>query len=115
MDLCHEERAIAEPHGHATFDDRALACHELRGNSRCIEHFRSIGRVPIRDPEDLVDHFHLDVCLRHGSIRIIDADQLNRRVEAFPSNLVASTFGFTRAEYFELSDPGAAAPPVVST
>lgn len=38
---------------------------------------------------------------------------LNRRVEAFPSNLVASTFGFARAEYFELTDPGAAGPPGV--
>lgn len=38
---------------------------------------------------------------------------LNRRVEAFPSTLVAAAFGFTRAEYFELSDPGAASPPVV--
>jgi LemA protein len=40
---------------------------------------------------------------------------LNRRVEAFPSNVVASTFGFARAEYFELTDPGAAAAPVVET
>ena len=43
----------------------------------------------------------------------IEVRGLNRRCEAFPSNLVASTFGFSRAEYFELTDPGAAATPVV--
>lgn len=43
----------------------------------------------------------------------IEVRGLNRRCEAFPSNLVASMFGFTRAEYFELSDPGAAATPAV--
>ena len=44
----------------------------------------------------------------------IEVRGLNRRVEAFPSNLVASTFGFTRAEYFELSDPTAGLRPDVS-
>jgi LemA protein len=29
---------------------------------------------------------------------------LNTRVESFPSNIVASTFGFTRAEYFEVAE-----------
>ena len=29
---------------------------------------------------------------------------LNTRVESFPSNLVASTFGFHKAEYFEVED-----------
>ena len=32
---------------------------------------------------------------------------LNTRVQAFPSNLVASMFHFTAADYFELDDPGA--------
>jgi LemA protein len=32
---------------------------------------------------------------------------LNTRVQAFPSNLVASMFHFAAAEYFELADPGA--------
>ncbi len=30
---------------------------------------------------------------------------LNTRVEAFPSSLVASTFSFGKAEYFEVDDP----------
>lgn len=32
---------------------------------------------------------------------------LNTRVESFPSNLVASTFGFAKEQYFELDDIGA--------
>ena len=43
----------------------------------------------------------------------LEVRALNRRVEAVPSNVVASMFGFTRAEYFELSDPGAAEVPSV--
>jgi len=39
---------------------------------------------------------------------------LNRRVEAFPSNVVAGLFGFSRADYFELTDPAATAPPAVA-
>jgi LemA protein len=35
---------------------------------------------------------------------------LNTRVEAFPSSLVASTFGFRKAEYFETDDPAVRAP-----
>lgn len=38
---------------------------------------------------------------------------LNTRVEAFPSSLVASTFSFRKAEYFELEDPAERAPVVV--
>ena len=36
---------------------------------------------------------------------------LNTRVRTFPSNVVASLFGFTTSDFFELSDPSAAAPP----
>ena len=43
----------------------------------------------------------------------LEVRALNRRVEAVPSNLVASMFGFSRAEYFELDDPATAAPPLV--
>jgi LemA protein len=35
---------------------------------------------------------------------------LNTRVEAFPSSLVASAFGFEKAEYFETTDPEVRAP-----
>jgi LemA protein len=33
------------------------------------------------------------------------ARELNVKVESFPSNLVANTFGFTKADYFELENP----------
>jgi LemA protein len=38
----------------------------------------------------------------------LEVRALNRRIEAFPSNLVASAFGFPRAEYFQLADAGPA-------
>jgi LemA protein len=38
---------------------------------------------------------------------------LNTRVEAFPSSLIASTFGFTKADYFEVDDPAVRAPVTV--
>ena len=39
---------------------------------------------------------------------------LNTKVESFPANLVASGFGFARAEYFEVEDPAVRAAPTVS-
>ena len=39
---------------------------------------------------------------------------LNTRCEAFPSNLVASHFGFAKKEYFELESPAERAAPAVS-
>jgi len=38
---------------------------------------------------------------------------LNTRVEAFPSSMVAWTFNFTKAEYFEVDEPGVRAPVAV--
>ena len=38
---------------------------------------------------------------------------LNTRVEAFPSSLVASTFSFAKAEYFEVDEPDARKPVTV--
>jgi LemA protein len=38
---------------------------------------------------------------------------LNTRVEAFPSSIIASTFGFTKADYFEVDDPAERAPATV--
>jgi len=39
--------------------------------------------------------------------------QLNTRVETFPPSLIASWFGFTRAEYFEVEDAAVRAAPRV--
>jgi LemA protein len=38
---------------------------------------------------------------------------LNTRIESVPSNIVASTFGFARREFFELEDPAERAVPQV--
>ena len=38
---------------------------------------------------------------------------LNTRVESFPSNIVASTFNFTQAEYFEVEDVAIRSAPTV--
>lgn len=39
--------------------------------------------------------------------------QLNTKVETFPANLIANSFGFVRAEYFEAEDPAVRAAPTV--
>ena len=39
--------------------------------------------------------------------------QLNTKVESFPANVIAGTFGFKRAEYFEAEDPTVRAAPRV--
>ena len=39
---------------------------------------------------------------------------LNTRVEAFPSSIIASSFHFEKADYFETDDPAVRAPVVVS-
>ncbi len=39
---------------------------------------------------------------------------MNTRVEAFPSSIIASTFHFQRADYFETEDPAVRAPVAVS-
>ncbi len=44
----------------------------------------------------------------------INVMQYNRRTEAVPSNVVASMFGFTRRDLFELEDRAVAAPPTAS-
>jgi LemA protein len=38
---------------------------------------------------------------------------LNTRVEAFPSSVIASTFNFSKADYFEVDDPAVRAPVAV--
>ena len=38
---------------------------------------------------------------------------INTRIEVFPSNLIASAFGFDREQFFEIEDAGVAAPPNV--
>jgi LemA protein len=42
------------------------------------------------------------------------AREMNMRVQSFPGNLVAVSFGFTPATYFELGDEAARAAPKVA-
>ena len=42
------------------------------------------------------------------------ARDLNIRIESFPSNIVANSFGFTKADYFEIENPADRAVPQVS-
>jgi LemA protein len=46
----------------------------------------------------------------NGNVRALDT-----RIGTFPSNVVAAMFGFRRQDFFELTDPAAAAPPRVGT
>ena len=74
------------------------------------------GYPELRSNENFV---HLQKELRNTEDRIAagrrfyngNVRDLNTRVRSFPSNLVASVFGFTPKEFFELADPTAAAPP----
>lgn len=52
------------------------------------------------------DGDHRRAC--NGNIRA-----LNTRVEWFPSSLIASTFNFNNADYFEVDDPAVGAPVAV--
>jgi LemA protein len=53
-----------------------------------------------RNLTDVENHIQMARRYYNGAVR-----ELNVRVESLPSNLVARTFAFNRAEYFSLSDP----------
>jgi len=59
--------------------------------------------------EEVEDQIQLSRRYYNGAVR-----NLNVAVESFPSNLVASSFKFEMAEYFELDDPDDRAVPKVS-
>ncbi len=58
---------------------------------------------------DIEEQLQLSRRYYNGAVR-----NLNILVDSFPSNLVARAFGFQRAEYFELEEPGDRAVPRVS-
>ena len=58
---------------------------------------------------EIEDQIQLARRYYNGSVR-----NMNIAVESFPSNLVASRFGFQQAEFFELEDPADRAVPKVS-
>jgi LemA protein len=60
----------------------------------------------LRDLEDQIEHAR-----RYYNAVVRDYNTLT---ESFPSNLIAGSFGFTRAEFFESPAPAEKAPPRVS-
>ena len=78
-----------------------LAVAEAYPDLRASENFRAL-QDQLAETEDRIAagrRFY------NGNVRA-----LNTRVEAVPSNLVAKTFGFARAEYFEIEDVAVRAP-----
>ena len=74
---------------------------DLKANQNFLELQKSLA--------DLEDQIQMARRYYNGTVR-----ELNILVESFPSNLVAGTFNFTQAEFFELEDPSEAALPKVS-
>jgi LemA protein len=58
---------------------------------------------------DLEEQIQMARRYYNGTVR-----NLNIKVEQFPSNLVAGAFGFVKAEFFEIEDPGDRAVPKVT-
>ncbi len=60
------------------------------------------------DLADIEDQIQMARRYYNGTVR-----NLNIQVESFPGNLVAEKFKFTKAEFFEIEDPGERAVPEV--
>lgn len=93
----HEEALTGAAHG-------LLAVAESYPDLRASTHFLAL-QAQLTEAEDRI--------AAARRLYNIEVRGLNRRVEAFPSNIIASAFGITRAEYFEISDPSVAATPEV--
>lgn len=93
----HEEALTGAAHG-------LLAVAEDYPDLRASTHFLQL-QAQLTEAEDRI--------AAARRLYNIEVRGLNRRVEAFPSNLIASAFGITRAQYFETSDPSVAATPEV--
>ena len=78
----------------------AEAYPELKAN----ENFMSLQK----DLSETEDQIQLARRYYNGTVR-----DLNTRIESFPSNLVANTFSFQQAEFFEIQDPQAREVPKV--
>ena len=77
----------------------AEAYPELKANQNFLELQRELGNT-----EDRIQ----------ASRRFYNANvrELNTRIEVFPSNLIASTFGFQREEFFEIEEMARETPKV---
>jgi LemA protein len=82
-----------------------LAIAEAYPDLKAGESFLALQRG-LTDIED-----HLQNARRYYNAVVRD---LNTRIAQFPANLVAGSFGFQPAEFFELGDPSEGAAPTVS-
>ena len=74
-----------------------------------VERFAPCGIIDFQDSlEEIENQIQMARRYYNGAVR-----NLNVTVESFPSNLVAQTFSFQQAEYFELEDEGQRALPKV--
>ncbi len=76
---------------------RLEAYPDLKANQNFLELQRELANTE--------DRIQASLRFYNGNVR-----ENNNRVEQFPSNLVASTFGFKRQDSFELDIPEAASP-----
>jgi LemA protein len=74
---------------------------DLKASQNFLELQRSLA--------DIEDQLQMARRYYNGAVR-----NLNILIQSFPSNLVANTFGFQPAEYFEIQEPGDRETPRVS-
>jgi LemA protein len=112
-----EARAVAEQHKRDSPPDRRPFEEEvggaLTGLMVVAEAYpdlkASITFLQLqRELTDTEDRIAAGRRFYNGNVRA-----LNTRVRTFPSNVVASVFGFGAKEFFELADPADATPPTV--
>ncbi|MCI5076681.1 LemA family protein [Oricola sp.] len=75
---------------------RLMAVAEAYPDLKANENFRDLQGTL----ETLESEIQMARRYYNGSAR-----ELNVKVESFPSNVIANSFGFVRADYFELEDP----------
>jgi len=84
---------------------RVMAVAEAYPQLRASENFQSLQR----DLADIEDQIQLARRYYNGAVR-----DLNVMIEQFPSNLIASSFAFARAPFFQIEDAADRAVPKVA-
>jgi LemA protein len=108
--------------------NRAMAAHrtlheQARDENALVGELKHLFAVAEGYPDLKASHnfLHLQKELANTEDRIQAARRfynanvrdLNTRIEVFPSNLIASLFGFTKEEFYEVEDVGIRQPPGV--
>ncbi len=84
---------------------RLLAVAEAYPDLKASANFLELQR----DLSSVEDEIQMSRRYYNGAVR-----NLNTLIESFPSNIVASQFGFAKRVYFEIEDPGERALPKVA-